>query len=95
MKKLAFAALAAGILCAAPSFAQDVRIRAGEGGVTIRTDSDRDRMRRHDRYGEERRWRRGRDREVYVTGSTRCRTVVERTERPNGTIVVRRMQRCN
>ena len=93
MKTFAFAALAAGLLCAAPSFAQDVRIRAGEGGVTIRTDSGRDRMRRHDRYGDERRWRRHRDRE-FVTGSTRCRTVVERTERPNGTVVVRRMQRC-
>jgi hypothetical protein len=94
MKTFAFAALAAGLLCAAPAVAQDVRIRAGEGGVTVRTDSDRDHWRGR-RYGDERRWRRHRDRDVYVTGSTGCSTKVIRSERPNGTVVVRRIKRCD
>lgn len=94
MKKIALALLAAG-LCVAPALAQDVRIRAGEGGVTIRTDDDsRYERRRYDRrYGEERRWRH-RDRDVYTTGSVGCRNVTVRSERPNGDVVVRKMRRC-
>lgn len=95
MTKIALALAAAGVLCAAPAFAQDVRIRAGDSGVTIRTDDHSRMERRHERrFGEERRWRH-RDRDVYVTGSTGCRVTTVRSERPNGTVVVRKIRRCD
>lgn len=105
MKFAALGALAATLLLATPSFAQDVRIRAGEGGVSIRSDDGRD-GRRH--------WRDGRRSERVIIRDRRpdrviirdrrpdrvvirdrgCRNVTIRTERPNGTVVIRRERRC-
>ncbi|MBN9061914.1 MAG: hypothetical protein BGP06_11940 [Rhizobiales bacterium 65-9] len=95
MKKIALALVAAGLF-AAPAFAQDMRIRAGENGVTIRADDGRSRAYRDRfdrRYGEERRWRRH-DRDVRSTGSIGCRTVTVRDRLPNGDVVVRRTRHC-
>ncbi len=92
MKALTLGALAAALLFSAPAFAQDVRIRAGEGGVSIRSDDGGPGYRRH----------RGPDRVIIrerraprVVVRERCRNVVIRTERPNGTVVVRRERRCS
>lgn len=92
MKCLALSAFAAALLVSAPSFAQDLRIRAGEGGVRIRAEDSRAGWRR-DR-GPDRviiRERRG----PRVIVRERCRNVVIRTERPNGTVVIRRERRCS
>jgi hypothetical protein len=99
MKIAVLGALGAALLLATPSFAQDVRIRAGEGGVSIRADDGRD-GRRGDR-----RWRgdRGPDRviirdrrpgRVVIRERGNCRNVTIRSERPNGTVVIRRERRC-
>jgi hypothetical protein len=91
MKYLSLGALAAALLFTTPSFAQDLRIRAGEGGISVRAGDDRPGYRRH----------RGPDRVIIrerraprVVVRERCRNVVIRTERPNGTVVVRRERRC-
>ncbi len=90
MKILALGAFAAALLVSAPSFAQDVRIRAGENGVRIRTDDGRGPG-----------WRRDRPDRVIIRERRgprvmreRCRNVVIRSERPNGTVVIRRERRC-
>ncbi len=92
MKYLSLGALAAALLFTTPSFAQDVRIRAGEGGISVRAGDDRPGYRRH----------RGPDRVIIrerraprVVVRERCRNVVIRTERPNGTVVIRRERRCS
>lgn len=91
MKYLTLGALAAALLFTTPSFAQDLRIRAGEGGISVRAGDDRPGYRRH----------RGPDRVIIrerraprVVVRERCRNVVIRTERPNGTVVIRRERRC-
>jgi hypothetical protein len=91
MKYLSLGALAAALLFTTPSFAQDLRIRAGEGGISVRAGDDRPGYRRH----------RGPDRVIIrerraprVVVRERCRNVVIRTERPNGTVVIRRERRC-
>lgn len=91
MNYLSLGALAAALLFTTPSFAQDLRIRAGEGGISVRAGDDRPGYRRH----------RGPDRVIIrerraprVVVRERCRNVVIRTERPNGTVVVRRERRC-
>jgi hypothetical protein len=108
MKIAVLGALGAALLLATPSFAQDVRFRAGEGGVSIRTDDGRDgrrddrRWRGGDRRGD---WRgdRGPDRviirdrrpdRVVIRERGNCRNVTIRSERPNGTVVIRRERRC-
>ncbi|MBN8943469.1 MAG: hypothetical protein J0H01_28445 [Rhizobiales bacterium] len=98
MKKLILATLAAAALCGATvaASAQDMRIRSGEGGVTIRTDRDH----RHGgwdrrdgrRHVEERVIRR--DRRVTVMQGERCRVVSVRSVRPNGDVVIRRSRQC-
>jgi len=92
MKYLSLGALAAALLFTTPSFAQDLRIRAGEGGISVRAGGDRPGYRRH----------RGPDRVIIrerraprVVVRERCRNVVVRTERPNGTVVIRRERRCS
>jgi hypothetical protein len=92
MKYLSLGALAAALLFTTPSFAQDLRIRAGEGGISVRAGDDRPGYRRH----------RGPDRVIIrerraprVVVRERCRNVVIRTERPNGTVVIRRERRCS
>ncbi len=92
MKYLSLGALAAALLLTTPSFAQDLRIRAGEGGISVRAGDDRPGYRRH----------RGPDRVIIrerraprVVVRERCRNVVVRTERPNGTVVIRRERRCS
>lgn len=92
MKYLSLGALAAALLFTTPSFAQDLRIRAGEGGISVRAGDDRPGYRRH----------RGPDRVIIrerraprVVVRERCRNVVVRTERPNGTVVIRRERRCS
>jgi hypothetical protein len=106
MKIAAFGALAA-LLIATPSFAQDVRIRAGEDGVRIRAEDGRDgrrdwRERRSDRVIIRER-ERGPDRviirdrrpdRVVIRDRGDCRNVTIRSERPNGTVVIRRERRC-
>jgi hypothetical protein len=106
MKLAALGALAAALLLATPSFAQDVRIRAGEGGVSIRSDDGRDGRRnwRDDRRSDrviirDRRPDRViiRDRRpdrVVIRDRGNCRNVTIRSERPNGTVVIRRERRC-
>jgi len=102
MKFLSLGALAAALLFTTPSFAQDVRIRAGEGGISVRAGDDRPGYRR-DRGGDRVviRERRGPDRVIIrerraprFVVRERCRNVVIRSERPNGTIVIRRERRC-
>lgn len=101
MKFIALGALAAALLFSAPSFAQDLRIRAGEGGISVRSGDDRRDDRREDRRGYRR--DRGEDRviirerrsEGFGRGRERCRDVTVRTQRPNGTIVIRRERRCS
>ncbi len=92
MKILALGAFAAALLVAAPSFAQDLRIRAGENGVRIRTD-DRGPGWRRDRGPDRVIIRERRAPRVIVR--ERCRNVVIRSERPNGTVVIRRERRCS
>jgi len=108
MKTLALGAIAAVLLFATPSFAQDVRIRAGEGGVSVRTDEGRPGWRgdrRPDRDRDSRRAWRGdggserviiRDRrpDRLVFRERGCRTMTVRSERPNGTVTIRRERRC-
>ncbi|WP_342362244.1 hypothetical protein [Terrarubrum flagellatum] len=95
MRHLILAAAAVGLFAAAPAVAQGVSVGVGERGVTVRSDD-------HDGWRERRDWRerradrwRHRDRDVYVTGSTGCRVVTVRSERPNGDVVVRKMRRCD
>ncbi len=94
MKALTLGALAAALLFSAPAFAQDVRIRAGEGGVSIRSDDGRPGYRR-DRGPDRVIIRERRAPRVVIRERERCRNVVIRTERPNGTVVVRRERRCS
>ncbi len=104
MKYLSLGALAATLLFATPSFAQDLRIRAGEGGISVRAGEDRPGYRRG--RGPDReivRERRGPDRVVIREGRSerygrsreRCRDITVRSERPNGTVVIRRERRCS
>jgi hypothetical protein len=115
MKIAVLGALGAVLLLATPSFAQDVRFRAGEGGVSIRTDDGRDGRRDDRRWRDDRRgdwrgdrrgdWRgdRGPDRviirdrrpdRVVIRDRGFCRNVTIRSERPNGTVIIRRERRC-
>ena len=93
MKYLTLGALAAGLLLATPSFAQDVRIRAGESGISVRAGDDRPGLRRH-RGGDRVIIRDRRPDRVVIRDRGPCRVVTVRTERPNGTVVVRRERRC-
>ncbi|MDP2803998.1 MAG: hypothetical protein Q8O26_19175 [Phreatobacter sp.] len=97
MKSIALGALAAVLFFSAPSFAQDLRIRAGEGGISVRSGDDRRDDRRGYRRdrGEDRVIIRERRSEGFGRGRERCRDVTVRTQRPNGTIVIRRERRCN
>ncbi len=92
MKYLSLGALAAALLFTTPSFAQDVRIRAGDGGISVRAGDDRPGYRRH--RGPDRVIIRERRAPRVVIRERGCRNVVIRTERPNGTVVVRRERRC-
>jgi Ni/Co efflux regulator RcnB len=98
MRTIIFAAIAASFALGTAAVAQDVRFRLDERGVTVRggdDDRDRDRFRerRMDRReAERRRWRN--ERRMDRTGTVGCRTVTERTVRPNGSVVIRRMERC-
>ncbi|WP_296579846.1 hypothetical protein [Phreatobacter sp.] len=96
MKLIALGALAATLLFSAPTFAQDLRIRAGEGGISVRSGDDRRddrRSYRRDR-GPDRVIIRERRSERFNRGRERCRDVTVRTQRPNGTIIIRRERRC-
>jgi hypothetical protein len=97
MKKTILATLAVAALCAMPlaASAQDVRVRAGERGVVVRTDGPQRPgwHHRHRGHVEERVIRRGDRRTTIMTGP-RCRTVAVRTVRPNGDVVIRRSQHC-
>ncbi|MDP3545137.1 MAG: hypothetical protein Q8S29_03065 [Phreatobacter sp.] len=92
MKYLSLGALAATLLFATPSFAQDLRIRAGEGGISVRAGEDRPGYRRG-RGPDRVIIREGRS-ERYGRSSERCRDITVRSERPNGTVVIRRERRC-
>jgi hypothetical protein len=92
MKYLSLGALAAALLFTTPSFAQDVRVRTGETGITVRTGDSRPGYRRH--RGPDRVIIRERRAPRVIIRERGCRNVVIRTERPNGTVVVRRVRRC-
>jgi hypothetical protein len=96
MKLAVLGALGAALIFAAPAFAQDVRIRAGESGVSIRAGDGQDRGRRGWRgdRGPDRVIIRDRRPDRVVIRDRRCRNVTVRTERPNGTVVIRRERRC-
>ncbi|MFN6952638.1 MAG: hypothetical protein ACK4NE_08640 [Albidovulum sp.] len=93
MKYLSLGALAATLLFATPSFAQDLRIRAGEGGISVRAGEDRPGYRRG--RGPDREIIRERRSERYGRSRERCRDITVRSERPNGTVVIRRERRCS
>jgi hypothetical protein len=89
-------AAAAALLSAAPAFAQDFRVRAGDGGISVGVDSDRgyDRPRRGDR--DVRIYDRGYDRpstRIYARGD--CRDVTVRRRLPDGSVVVRHRRECD
>lgn len=92
MKFLTLGALAVALLFSTPSFSQDVRIRAGEGGISVRTDDGRPGYRRDRR--PDRVIIRERRSDRFDRRRERCRDVTVRTQRPNGTVVVRRERRC-
>ena len=82
MNKFMFAALAAATLAMTlPASAQSVRIGDGPGGgpdVRVRVGPGHSQYRSHNR----------------VYARERCRTVVTRVHRPNGTTVTKRERRC-
>jgi len=75
------------LLTGAPSFAQ-VGVEVGPGGVGVGIGRDRDH--RRDRVYEERRYE-GRRYRTYEGGG--CRVTVRR-RLPDGTVVIRRINRC-
>lgn len=107
MKFFALGVMAAVLAVATPASAQEIRMRAGDGGISVRTDDDR----------SDRRWRRDGSRErivirerserpdrviirdrrpdrVVIRERGECRNVVIRRERADGTVIVRRERRC-
>jgi hypothetical protein len=81
MQKLVLGVVASGLLMVAvPSFAQDIGVSIGERGVRV---YDRDRDYR-------------RDRRIYTDGRRHrsdC-VVTTRKHRPDGTVVIRKVNRC-
>jgi hypothetical protein len=87
MHKLLISLAAAGVLfIAAPAIAQDIGVSVGERGVSVGVGRDRDRDVRRDR-GESRRGYR-----TYGRGD--CSEVTVKKRMPDGTVVIRKSQRC-
>ncbi len=97
---IAAAATAASLMAVAPAAAQDLRIGAGNGGVSVRVGEDRPRegvtvIRRDN---DRRHWRERRDRDRRVMVIDRrdradCSTTI-RTRRPDGSVVIRKRSGC-
>jgi hypothetical protein len=98
MRKMILGLAAAGLLVtSAPAFAQ-IGVEVGPGGVGVGIGRDRDRDYRRDRVYEERRVYRDGDRyegrryRTYGEGRG-CRVSI-RKRLPDGTVVIRRINRC-
>jgi hypothetical protein len=84
MRKILIALAAAGtLLTAVPAIAQDVGVSVGERGVSVGVD-------RGDRYYH----RRGYDDGYRTYGRGDCREITVRKRLPDGTVVIRKSQRC-
>jgi hypothetical protein len=89
MRTMLIGLAAAGfLLTGAPAIAQDVGVSVGEHGLSVGVDRDRDR----DYY------RRREDRRVYEGdrdyGRGDCREVTVKKRMPDGSVVIRKSQRC-
>ena len=98
MRKIILGLAAAGlVVTSAPTFAQ-IGVEVGPGGVGVGIGRDRDRDYRRDRVYEERRVYRDGDRHEgrrYRTdGEGRGCRVSIRKRLPDGTVVIRRINRC-
>jgi hypothetical protein len=85
MHKILISLAAAGVLLtAAPAVAEDIGVSIGERGVSVGT--DRDRVRRSDRYEER----------IVTDGRSRrdCSQVTVKKRMPDGTVVIRKSERC-
>jgi hypothetical protein len=84
MHKLLLTVAAASLLFAAvPASAEDVGVSIGERGVRVGVDRD------HDRDGR-------RERHIYTDGraSRDCAEVTTKKRMPDGTVVIKKSQRC-
>ncbi len=81
-KILLTAAAAVALFAAVPASAQDVGVSIGERGVRIGVDNDRRDVRR--------------ERRVYTEGrsSRDCSEVTVKKRMPDGTVVIKKSQRC-
>ena len=85
MTKFLLSAAAAGILfVAVPAYAQDIGVSIGERGVRVGVDRDRD---YRDHRGSTRVYTDGR-------GSRGCTEVTTKKRMPDGTVVIKKSQRC-
>jgi hypothetical protein len=91
MHKILISLAAAGVLLTAvPATAQDIGVSVGERGVSVGVGRDRDRDVRRGR---------GDSRRVYTDGHRTygrgdCREVTVKKRMPDGTVVIRKSQRC-
>ena len=88
MNKFLISVAAAGLLfVAVPASAQDVGVSIGERGVRVGVDRDRDRDYRRDDRGS---------RHIYTDGrgSSGCAEVTTRKRLPDGTVIIKKSQRC-
>jgi len=86
MTKFLLGVAAAGLLfVAVPASAQDIGVSVGERGVRVGVDRDRD-YRRDDR----------RSTRVYTDGrgSRGCAEVTTKKRMPDGTVIIKKSQRC-
>ena len=94
MRKIIIGLAAAGLLVsAAPAFAQ-IGVEVGPGGVGVGIGRDRDRDYRRDRVYEERRVYRDGDRRYRAYGAGGGCRVSIRKRLPDGSVVIRRINRC-
>lgn len=86
MTKFLLSVTAAGLLfVAVPAYAQDIGVSVGERGVRVGVDRDRDY--RGDRRGSTHIYTDGR-------GSRGCAEVTTRKRLPDGTVIIKKSQRC-
>lgn len=88
MTKFLLGVAAAGLLfVAVPASAQDIGVSVGERGVRVGVDRDRDRDYRRDHRGSRHIYTEGR-------GSRACVEVTTRKRLPDGTVIIKKSQRC-
>jgi hypothetical protein len=94
MRKLVFGiTAAAAVLTTAPAFAQ-LDVRAGEGGVSVRMGERGHWRDRH--WDDDRRVIIRRKHGVFARDYDEdCRTIIVRRRLPDGSVVVRKMRRCD